>query len=84
MFSRCTLGNSDDIRQQIIPANQVIPSVKLDYKPLEGQRYTVNKHHQILSDMVVQGDSVELTVVTNSSADGLSVEWQLKKKCGIS
>jgi lysophospholipase L1-like esterase len=70
------------IKQRILPAHPVSPSAEIDYNPLRGQRYAVNSRHKIPADMVVQGDTVELTVVTDAPAENMSVQRQLKKKCG--
>lgn len=69
-----------------LPGTPTQPSLEQDYIPGDGQRYIVNNRHTLPEGMVVQGDTVRLSVpaaaIVDFDRDHLHVQWKLEEATG--
>jgi len=82
-----SLGATEQqITQRVVPGRAVIPSYTQAYEAHKGQRYLVNKRHELPADMVVQGDTIELTlgpkVTTGMDQTKIKSTWAISQACG--
>ena len=87
LASVCQVANTEIIHR-LQPGQEVIPSYTQAYRPDQRQRYLVSDRHRLPAGMVVQGDTVVLTI-DKDVLDGLDQSevttiWSLSKACGES
>jgi len=85
----CTTAQPVELTQEIQPGTPTQPTLEQAYQPGQGQRYIVNAGHTVPDDMVVQGDTVVLTVPAQAIAglgglegQRLRVRWSLETAAG--